>query len=164
MHKYVWTFILNYFLIYAMKQNRITKLDPVIFSNSDSPHPIDIHVGQKLRERRIRVGMSQEKLAEATGVTFQQIQKYEIAKNRVSASRLFQFSILLNVSVDYFFNDFNPLEYDDNQQGLSDNKQEAFVSDARMREERKVLEAYFAISNEKARKSLLKTMKTFADS
>ena len=122
------------------------------------------HLGKKLKLRRLALGLTQTKVAKAINVTFQQIQKYEIAKNRVSASRLFQFSILLNVSVDYFFNDFNPVEYDDSHQGLSDNKQEAFVSDVRMREERKVLDAYFAISNEKARKSLLKTMKTFADS
>lgn len=69
----------------------------------DGPDPVDIHVGTRLRQRRTLLGMSQEKLAAAFGVSFQQIQKYERGANRVSASRLHQLTRILNVPVGYFF-------------------------------------------------------------
>ena len=71
-----------------------------------SPDEVDIHVGQRLRIRRSLLGMSQEKLAEAVGITFQQIQKYERGTNRVSAGRLFQFSRILDIPVTYFYDQF----------------------------------------------------------
>ncbi len=61
------------------------------------PHPIDVHVGMRIRIRRTLLGMSQEQVAEALGLTFQQIQKYEKSSNRVSASRLFELSQILDV-------------------------------------------------------------------
>jgi transcriptional regulator with XRE-family HTH domain len=67
------------------------------------PTAVDTHVGQKIRARRIFLGMSQTELADAAGITFQQIQKYERATNRVGASRLQQFSNALGVSPSYFF-------------------------------------------------------------
>jgi transcriptional regulator with XRE-family HTH domain len=67
------------------------------------PHPIDIHVGARVRSRRIAVGMSQERLAATLGVTFQQLQKYEGAANRISASRLFRIGQALDVPVVFFF-------------------------------------------------------------
>jgi transcriptional regulator with XRE-family HTH domain len=69
------------------------------------PHPVDIHVGQKLRSKRVMIGMSQEELGQAVGVTFQQIQKYEKGLNRIGSSRLYEFSKILNVPVSYFFED-----------------------------------------------------------
>ena len=69
----------------------------------DGPDPIDTHVGQRVRERRTLVGISQTVLGEKVGLTFQQIQKYENGKNRVSASRLWQFSQVLGVPVAWFF-------------------------------------------------------------
>lgn len=66
-------------------------------------HPIDIHVGQRIRQRRWLLGMTQQQLAQGVGIKFQQIQKYESAINRVSASRLFQIAGALNVPVGYFF-------------------------------------------------------------
>lgn len=71
-----------------------------------APHPIDIHVGRKLRNRRTLLGMSQENIGESVGVTFQQIQKYERGLNRIGASRLFEFSEILGVNVDYFFDEY----------------------------------------------------------
>jgi transcriptional regulator with XRE-family HTH domain len=65
--------------------------------------PIDIHVGNRLRKRRRMLGMSQEKLARAFGLTFQQIQKYEKGVNRMGASRLQQAADLLGVTVPFFF-------------------------------------------------------------
>lgn len=70
-----------------------------------TPRPVDVHVGQRLRQRRTLLGMSQEKLGEAVGLTFQQIQKYERGANRIGASRLYQLSQVLDVSIEYFFDD-----------------------------------------------------------
>ncbi|HKH81829.1 MAG TPA: helix-turn-helix transcriptional regulator [Methylovirgula sp.] len=67
------------------------------------PNPIDRHVGSRVRMRRILLGMSQEKLGEALGLTFQQIQKYEKGTNRIGASRLQQISTTLNVPPAFFF-------------------------------------------------------------
>lgn len=66
-------------------------------------HSVDIHVGQKIRQRRWLIGMTQQQLAEAVGIKFQQIQKYETGMNRVSASRLWDISRVLEVSPSFFF-------------------------------------------------------------
>lgn len=68
-----------------------------------SPNPTDMHVGNRVRDRRQSLGMSQTKLAEAVGLTFQQIQKYEKGTNRVGGSRLQQFANILNVPISFFF-------------------------------------------------------------
>jgi transcriptional regulator with XRE-family HTH domain len=69
------------------------------------PHPIDVFVGQRLREARILAGVSQEELGDAIGVSFQAVQKYEHGENRLSASRLFQAAQFLRRPVSFFFND-----------------------------------------------------------
>jgi transcriptional regulator with XRE-family HTH domain len=69
----------------------------------DGPHPVDRHVGLRIRMRRKELGISQEKLAEALGLTFQQVQKYERAANRVSASKLYEIARALNASISYFY-------------------------------------------------------------
>ena len=69
----------------------------------DGPDPVDVHVGMRLRQRRTLLGMSQEKLAKAFGVSFQQVQKYERGANRISASRLHLLTKILDVPVSYFF-------------------------------------------------------------
>src|SRR6478735_1455104 len=69
----------------------------------ETPNPIDIHVGSRVRMRRIMLGMSQAKLADALGLTFQQVQKYEKGANRVSASRLRQIAHILQVPEPFFF-------------------------------------------------------------
>ena len=70
-----------------------------------APNPIDKHVGSRVRMRRLLVGMSQEKLGTALGITFQQIQKYEKGTNRIGASRLQEIAGILGVQVSYFFED-----------------------------------------------------------
>ncbi len=70
-----------------------------------TPHPVDTHVGSRLKLRRKLLGVSQTKLGDAVGLTFQQIQKYERGANRVGASRLYQFSQFLDVPVSFFFDD-----------------------------------------------------------
>jgi transcriptional regulator with XRE-family HTH domain len=71
--------------------------------STKTPNPIDMHVGSRLRMRRVMLGLTQEKLAAAFGLTFQQVQKYEKGMNRISASRLQQAASLLAVPVPFFF-------------------------------------------------------------
>lgn len=74
-------------------------------ANKKQPNPIDIHVGSRVRLRRMMLGMSQEKLGESLGITFQQIQKYEKGTNRIGASRLQNIATVLSVPVSFFFED-----------------------------------------------------------
>jgi transcriptional regulator with XRE-family HTH domain len=71
-------------------------------------HPVDVHVGARLRQRRILLGMSQTALGNAAGITFQQVQKYEGGGNRISSSRLFEFAKILNVPLSHFFEKIAP--------------------------------------------------------
>lgn len=66
-------------------------------------HPVDVHVGQRVRQRRWMVGMTQQQLGNRVGIKFQQIQKYETGTNRVSASRLWDIAAALDVPVEFFF-------------------------------------------------------------
>lgn len=75
--------------------------------DKEGPSPIDTHVGTRIRLRRTLMGMSQEKLGEALGLTFQQVQKYERGVNRVGASRLFDLSRVLDVPINFFFDDLS---------------------------------------------------------
>ncbi|WP_265516087.1 helix-turn-helix domain-containing protein [Nitratireductor luteus] len=72
-------------------------------NNKKKPNPIDIHVGSRIRLRRNMLGVSQEKLGDSLGITFQQIQKYEKGTNRVGASRLQAIASILNAPVSFFF-------------------------------------------------------------
>ena len=74
-------------------------------ANKKQPNPIDIHVGSRVRLRRMMLGMSQERLGESLGITFQQIQKYEKGTNRIGASRLQHIARVLSVPVSFFFED-----------------------------------------------------------
>jgi transcriptional regulator with XRE-family HTH domain len=72
---------------------------------AEKPNPIDVHVGKRLRLRRTLLGMSQERLGELLGLTFQQVQKYERGANRIGSSRLFELGQILDVPVSFFFDD-----------------------------------------------------------
>ena len=72
------------------------------------PSPVDIYVGERVRQRRGLLGMTQAKLAHALGLTFQQVQKYERGANRISASRLHDLARVLDVSIEHFFDDMPP--------------------------------------------------------
>tara|TARA_Y100001960_G_scaffold323691_1_gene402581 strand:+ start:252 stop:719 length:468 start_codon:yes stop_codon:yes gene_type:complete len=98
-----------------MKNENLNKGGVAKYS-SDNPNPIDKFVGTRIRLRRTLLGYSQEKLADALGITFQQVQKYENATNRVSASKLYDISEVLGVPVSYFY------------EGLNVNEGEASVS------------------------------------
>jgi len=75
---------------------------------SDIAHPVDVHVGQRVKLRRTLLGMTQGKLGESIGLTFQQIQKYERGANRVSASKLWLLGNVMDVPVSFFFQDMPP--------------------------------------------------------
>src|ERR671928_1129093 len=75
----------------------------------ETPNPIDVRVGARLRLRRNMLGLSQEKLGEAIGLTFQQVQKYERGANRIGASRLHELSRVLDVPISFFFDDTDPV-------------------------------------------------------
>ncbi|MGE0007256.1 MAG: helix-turn-helix domain-containing protein [Parvibaculaceae bacterium] len=83
------------------------------------PNFVDRHVGNRVRMRRLLVGMSQEKLGELLGITFQQVQKYEKGSNRVSASRLYQIARVLGVPVQYFYDE---LKEEDAPSGLAESE------------------------------------------
>ena len=69
--------------------------------SKDGPDPVDVHVGKRIRERRVTLGMSQEALGDYLGLTFQQIQKYERGANRISASKLWALSQLFEVPIEW---------------------------------------------------------------
>ncbi len=136
----------------------------------DGPNPVDIHVGARLRLRRTLAGMSQEELGKASGLTFQQIQKYERGINRMGASRLFQLARLLNISVSWFFDELpgtsgsKPL-----QPGLSDSDQEPLEgvppNDSQIMQRRETLElirAYYRIADPKQRRAVYDFVKKMA--
>lgn len=81
------------------------KKQQIVVEIDSGPDPIDVHVGQRLRQRRMLVGMSQSRLGTAVGLTFQQVQKYERGTNRMGASRIFRFAQILAVPVSYFYDE-----------------------------------------------------------
>lgn len=76
-------------------------------------HPVDVHVGKQLKKLRITRGKTQTEVAEGLGISFQQVQKYELGRNRVSASRLFDISKILGVETSYFFEGLEEAEEDE---------------------------------------------------
>ncbi len=86
----------------------MAKSKPRYGRGSGKPHPVDILIGARVRMRRTVLGMTQTDLGDAIGLTFQQMQKYERGTNRIGSSRLFKLSQVLDVSIEYFFEDMPP--------------------------------------------------------
>jgi len=123
-------------------------------------NPIDVHVGSRLRLRRTLLGMSQEKLAKAVDLTFQQIQKYERGSNRIGASRLFQFTQILDVPVEFFYDEM-PDPTRDLVLGLAKGRQRPFEQDQFARRETlELVRAYYKISEPAVRRKLFDLTKT----
>jgi transcriptional regulator with XRE-family HTH domain len=137
-------------------------------SRSGKPHPVDIHVGSRVRLRRTLLGLSQERLGEAIGLTFQQIQKYENGANRVSASRLYAISCILDVPVAFFFEGMPPDisgkgKGGKTARGLAEQKQVAYSGDPfTKRETLELVRAYFRIAEPTVRKRMFKLVKSIA--
>ena len=89
-----------------MPKSKAEQSKPAHGRGTGIPNPVDVHVGKRIRMSRLLLGMTQETLANALGLTFQQVQKYEGGANRVSASRLSAIARALGVSISYFFEDF----------------------------------------------------------
>jgi transcriptional regulator with XRE-family HTH domain len=94
-----------------------------------APNPIDKHVGSRVRMRRMMLNMSQEKLGDALGLTFQQVQKYEKGTNRIGASRLQQISNILQVPVEFFFDGAQHVVGGPRSDGFADAPSPAYVAD-----------------------------------
>ncbi len=125
------------------------------------PNPIDVHVGGRIRLRRNMVGMSQEKLGEHLGITFQQIQKYEKGTNRVGASRLQAIASFLEVPVSYFF---EGAPGEGSSEGFAEDSQTAFVVDFLSSTEGLLLNRAFArIGDPKVRRRIIDLVRTLAD-
>lgn len=136
----------------------ITDNDP----EAKKPNPIDVHVGSRVRLRRTLMGMSQEKLGEALGLTFQQIQKYERGANRIGSSRLYKISQILEVPVQFFFDDMP----DDALAGadLGGGGDDDVGPDAMSRRETlELMRAYYKISDKKVRKGIFELVKSVAN-
>ncbi len=133
----------------------------------ENPDPVDIHVGARLRLRRNLLGMSQDQLGKASGLTFQQIQKYERGINRMGASRLFQMGQILKVPVTYFFDDMSQLVGEN--MGLAENPQAVLedVGGARnllnRRETLELIRAYYRITDPRQRRKIYELIKAMSD-
>ena len=131
------------------------------------PNPVDIHVGSRVRQRRTLLGLSQEKLGDAVGLTFQRIQKYERGANRIGASRLFQLSRILDVPISFFFEDMPAgLRTAEGQvaMGLRERDQKTLEPDPLARRETlELVRAYYRISSPKVRKRLFELTKSLAN-
>ena len=130
--------------------------------NSANPDPIDTHVGSRIRLRRTMMGLSQEKLADAVGITFQQVQKYENGSNRVGASRLYNISNVLDVPVDFFFEG-----YEENSGPSLMAAEESGGMDMKKimesRETVELLRCYYTIKDEAVRKKVFEMIKSIAN-
>lgn len=129
-------------------------------SDERSANVIDMRLGQKLRARRMEVGLSQEKLAELLGVTFQQVQKYEKGVNRIAASRLFQISAALDVTVGYFFEGLSVGRAD----GLAEEGPEGVVYEALATPDGlQLLTLYSSIKSPKLRRRVLDLLRALVE-
>jgi len=134
---------------------------------SGKPNPIDAHVGARVRLRRTLLGMSQEKLGEAIGLTFQQVQKYERGANRIGASRLFDLSRVLDVPVSFFFDEMSENAAQQSPRmmvaGLVEEAVEEVENDPMTkRETLELVRAYYKISDPTVRKRLFELAKSLA--
>lgn len=132
------------------------------------PNPIDIHVGNRIRLRRTLLGMSQQKLGEAIGLTFQQVQKYERGTNRVGSSRMFELSRVLDVPVAYFFEEMGAdtaIKGRMHTHGVAAPVTASADKDPMTkRETLELVRAYYKITDPKVRKRLFEMTKTLGRS
>ena len=129
------------------------------------PNPVDVHVGGRVRQRRLLLGMTQSDLAEALGLTFQQVQKYERGANRIGASRLFHLSQILDVSIEYFFGDMpgdvaakSPAQW----RGSVIDPMSYEIDPMAKRETLELVRAYYRIPDSRVRKCVFQLTKAFA--
>src|SRR4029077_15265470 len=132
---------------------------------SRRPNPIDVHVGSRVRFRRMLLGMSQEKLGERLGLTFQQVQKYEKGINRIGASRLFDLAQVLGVPVQFFYEEaptgeLQPVMPDGFAEKPAEN---SIVEFLRSRDGLELNKAFVRISDAKARRAIVDLVRSLAN-
>jgi len=133
--------------------------------SSRRPNPIDIHVGSRVRFRRMLLGMSQEKLGEKLGLTFQQVQKYEKGINRIGASRLFDLAQVLGVPVQFFYEEAPSGESSQLvPDGFAEKPAEnSIVEFLRSRDGLELNKAFVRISDAKARRAIVDLVRSLAN-
>ncbi len=132
---------------------------------SGKPNPVDVHVGGRVRLRRTLMGLSQERLGEAIGLTFQQVQKYERGANRIGASRLWDLSRVLDVSMSYFFEEMGEETAQYSPMNIAQCPGEPREMDSDPMSKRETLElvrAYYKITDSSVRKRVFELTKTLA--
>ena len=131
------------------------------------PNPIDVHVGSRVRLRRTLLGMSQEKLGEAIGLTFPQVQNYERGANRIGSSRLFDLARVLDVPVAYFLEEMTPetaARTPSRIKGLGESRVARLEPDPMVRRETlELVRAYYRIGDPSVRKRLFELTKSLAN-
>jgi transcriptional regulator with XRE-family HTH domain len=134
----------------------------MVEENKKKPNPVDTHVGSRIRLRRNMLGMSQEKLGESLGITFQQIQKYEKGTNRVGASRLQAIASILGVPVSFFFEDAPGQEAAG--AGFAEDTPTSFaVEFCSTPEGLQLNRAFFRITDAKVRRRIVDLVKSLSD-
>src|SRR5579862_2866744 len=130
-----------------------------------APNPVDKHVGSRVRMRRMMLAMSQEKLGDALGLTFQQVQKYEKGTNRIGASRLQQISHILQVQVSFFFEGAPTVGTGSRQEGFAEASSPAYVSDFLATSDGLALtKAFMKIADSKLRRRIVDLVEQIAGS
>jgi transcriptional regulator with XRE-family HTH domain len=122
------------------------------------PDPVDLHVGRTVKEQRMSLGLSQGEIAEALGLTFQQVQKYEKASNRISASKLYALASVLKVPIYYFFQGLDSSA----MPGFAEPPADYEVDVGAQRDQREMSRLLTRIDNPEARRQLLELAKTLA--
>lgn len=132
---------------------------------AEQPHPVDVHVGTRVRMCRTLKGLSQQKLAASLGLTFQQVQKYERGANRISASRLWELGQILDVPVSHFFEDADAAGVKDHRFGAPVVEKAAeFEPESLFRREiLELVRAYDRLENPAVRKRIFELIKTLGE-
>ena len=145
-----------------MSKEDVTDDDADNERGSRKPNPIDAHVGTRVRLRRMLLGMSQEKLGEHLGLTFQQVQKYEKGVNRIGASRLFDLSRVLGVPVQFFYDEAPSELMEGNVPlGFSERPTETYVVEfLSTREGLELNKAFVKIADPRVRRSVVERVRS----
>lgn len=147
----------------AMKDKKTDRKTRRGRTPSGDPNPIDVHVGNRIRIRRNLLGWSQEKLGLMMGLTFQQVQKYEKGLNRVSASRLWDFSVVMDTPISFFYDDMDAETKDssprrfcntENDLSLHENMEVFEADPMRKQATLELVRAYYKIGNRRVAKHL----------
>ena len=127
------------------------------------PHPVDVHVGGRVRMRRVLLNMSQEKLGDQLGLTFQQVQKYEKGSNRIGASRLWELGQILDVPISFFYD--GAVDRRSEADGFGEARQEDYVMNfVHSSEGLNMIRHFVKVEDANVRRSVLQMIKALAES